>query len=99
MVYIFDGIIVAISKHIVAKDALTGRYEGVCAEESAELGIVVAGLEVIETGFLVIDIATVAERVMQTKCAGHRAGGGQQSAPSIVGKVPCGVTLTIPRKL
>jgi len=39
-----------IGKHIAALDSLAGGGVGVGVEEAAELGIVVAGLEVIEPG-------------------------------------------------
>ena len=55
----------------MAKNALAGRYKAIRREESAELGIVVAGLEVIKTESLVEYIATVTEGIMQAKCAGH----------------------------
>jgi len=43
-----DGIIPAVGKHIVSEQALAGGDEGICVEESAPGGVVVAGLEVIE---------------------------------------------------
>jgi hypothetical protein len=39
-----------IRKHIAAEDSLAGGGVGVSVDEAAELGIVVAGLEVIEPG-------------------------------------------------
>ena len=42
--------IVTVSKHVIAKDTLTGAGEGIGIEESADLGIVITGLEVIQTG-------------------------------------------------
>ena len=47
-------IVIAIGKHIVAEDALTGGGEGICIEESAQLGIVITGLEVVERGLGVV---------------------------------------------
>ena len=42
-------------------------------DESPPLGVIVAGLEVIQPGFSVIDIATVAKWVMQTEGVCHTA--------------------------
>ena len=56
-------IVSAIRKHIVAQYALPGGGIGVAIDESAPLGIVVTGLEVVEASFLVIVITTVAQRV------------------------------------
>ena len=44
------GIAVAIGKHIATDDSLAGGGVGVGVDEAAQLGIVVAGLEVIELG-------------------------------------------------
>jgi len=43
-------VIITIRKHITADDSLTGGGVGVGVDEAAQLGIVVAGLEVIEPG-------------------------------------------------
>ena len=69
-------IIQAIGKHIIAENALAGGDEGVCAEEAAHFWVVIAGLEVIEAGLLVKDIATVAEGVTGAEGGGQGAGGG-----------------------
>jgi hypothetical protein len=47
-------IIKAISKHIIANNPLSSRSIGIRIEESADGGIVVSGLEVIEAGFDVL---------------------------------------------
>ena len=47
----------------MSKDALTGGEVDVCGDESSYLGIVVTGLEVVEAGFLVIDVTSIAERL------------------------------------
>ena len=70
-----DRIVEAIGEHVIAQDALAGGDEGVCADEAAHLGVVVAGLEVIEAGFGVVDIATVAEGVQLAEGGGQGAGG------------------------
>ena len=59
-----DGIIQAIRKHIIAEDALSGGSVYVGVYESAEGGIVVAGLEVIESCFGIVVVAAVAQGVM-----------------------------------
>ena len=50
MVYIIDRIIKAICEHIAADNSLAGGGVGVGADKAGELGIVVAGLEIIEPG-------------------------------------------------
>ena len=40
--------IVTVSKHVIAKDTLTGAGEGIGIEESTQFGIVITGLEIIE---------------------------------------------------
>ena len=56
-------IVQTIGEHIIAQNALAGGCEGIGIDEAAEFGIVIAVLEVIEFGFLVVDIATVAQGV------------------------------------
>ena len=51
---------------------------------------VVAGLEVIESGRLVIDIATVAQGVQSADGSGVGSGNGQDVAPGIVGVLDLG---------
>jgi len=67
----------------------------ICIDESAHLGVIVAGLEVVKASFLVIDIAAVAEGVQDTKGIGHFACNGQDVAPGVVGVVHHRITVVI----
>ena len=58
-------IIPAVGKHIVAQEALAGGGKDVGVDESAEAGIVIAGLEVVQTSFGVPDVATVTQGVIE----------------------------------
>ena len=49
------------------------------------MGIVVAGLEVIEAAFVVVDVASVAQGVVSAQVGGALAGDAQDVAPGIVG--------------
>ena len=73
-------VVPAVGEHIIAEEALAGGGVGVGVDESADGGVVVAGLEVIEPGFGVVDIAAVAQGI--DLCQG--AGGGQDLAVGIV---------------
>ena len=59
--------------------------KGVGVEETAEGGVIIAGLEVIQADALVVDIAAVAQGVMGAEGCGQGAGGIAQIAPGIVG--------------
>ena len=48
---LIHAIIPAVCKHIVTQQALAGAAVGVCVEEAADGGVIVAGLQVIEAGF------------------------------------------------
>ena len=48
---IANGVIQTIRKHIVAEDALACACEVIGIDEAAEFGVVIAGLQIIETGF------------------------------------------------
>ena len=52
MVYIVDGIISAVGKHVIAEDALAGRNKYVGIDESTNLRIVITALQVIQPGIL-----------------------------------------------
>jgi len=62
---------------------LVGGNEGVGVEETADFGVVIAALQVIKLGFLVVDIAAVAQGVMVTYDVGLPGVGGH-IAPGIV---------------
>ena len=64
---------------------MTCGNEGVCIDESADCGIVISALQVIEACFYIVDLAPVAEGVLGTEGGGHAAGSGQDLAPGIVG--------------
>ena len=86
-------VIQAISKHIGTEETLTGTAVGIGINEAAYYGIIVSTLEVIEVGFVIIVIATVANGVDMGKviwvgfqrqnCAG-RAFDFCDLAPSVV---------------
>ena len=80
---IFSGnrIIPTISKHIIAQDALAGGGEGIGIDESACCGVVIAGLAVIQFGFIVVDVAPVAEGVQSHEIA---VGDIKEIAPGVI---------------
>jgi hypothetical protein len=45
-------IIATIGKHVVPQDALASRNKGIGVDESADGGVVIPGLQVIESGIL-----------------------------------------------
>ena len=49
-----NWVIIAVSKHVIAEDALTGGRVGICIDESTHLWIVITGLEVVERGLSVL---------------------------------------------
>ena len=64
---------------------MAGCNEGIGVYETAGAGVIVAGLEVIEGGFGVVDIAAVAQGVGFAEGCRHGAGGISNIAPGIVG--------------
>ena len=75
-------IIPAVGKHVIAKQALAGGYQCIRIKESAHLWVVVSGLQIIQAGIFVIDIAAVAQGVGVHPCAvGHVL----DIAPCVVG--------------
>ena len=80
-----NRIITAIGKHVIAQQALAGGGEGVRIDESSEAGIVIAGLEVVQAGFGVPDVAMVTQGVIEADSILLAAGDGENTAPCVVG--------------
>ena len=59
---IIDRIIIAISEHVIAQQALAGGNKRISIDESTNLGVVITALEVVQTSLIVVDIATVSKR-------------------------------------
>ena len=47
--------------------------------------VIIPALQIIQPRFRVVDVSTVAQRVLFAEGGGHRAGGGQRVAPCVVG--------------
>ena len=92
VVYRHDWEVVTIRKHIGSDKALACACEGVGVDESMVCGVVVAGLEVVEAGFGVVDVAAVAQGVAADEAGrgGSPSDGGIRGhvAPRVVGAVP-----------
>ena len=58
------GVVQAVSEHIISEITLAGGYAGIRVDESSNGRVIVSALEVVESGFGVVDIAPVSEGVM-----------------------------------
>ena len=54
-----NRIIATVCKHIVAQEILTSRSKGIRIDETADAGIVITALEVVEPGFSGITVAVL----------------------------------------
>ena len=63
-----NGVIPAIRIRVMPENALTGGKEDIGRDEPADFRVVVPALEVVEAGFLIIDIPTVAEGIILSEC-------------------------------
>ena len=79
----------------MAKHALTGGDVDICVDKASGLGVIVAGLEVVQPGLRVVHIAPVAERVLCSQGACKRAGAGKLLAPAIVSIFYYGVVAAV----
>ena len=52
----------------MSENALAGGEEDIGGNEPADCGVIVPALEVVEAGFLIIDIPTVAEGIILSEC-------------------------------
>ena len=82
-----NRIIIAVRKHIVPQQALAGAAVGVCVEEAADGGVIVAGLQVIEARFGIAIVTPVAKGVLGSDGGVVALGGrdGENIAPGVVG--------------
>lgn len=55
---------------LVAEEAGSGGGKGVGVEEAADGGVIVAGLEVVEAGFGIVVVATIADGVQEGRAGG-----------------------------
>ena len=58
-----NRIVVAVSEEIIPLQAAVGTEDGIGAEEPADVGVVVSGVQVVPAGLYVVVIAPVSERV------------------------------------
>ena len=79
-----NRIVVAVSEEIVALQAAVGAEDGIRAEEPANVGVVVSGVEVVPARFHVIVVPTIAERVHGSDGGGQAARHGQHFPPCVV---------------
>ena len=64
---------------------MAGGDEGVGVDEAAEFGVIISALEIIESRFMVVDIATVAEGIEGAEGGSHGMGNVNAVAPGVVG--------------
>jgi len=83
-VMVITGIVQTIRKHVIAQQTLAGRNEYVGVEEPAPFGGIIPALEIIQPGLLVIDVATIAQRIECAEGRCHGAADRQNLAPGIV---------------
>lgn len=58
-------VVITIRKHIVTDNTCAGRYETVGVDESAECGIIVSTLQIVEACFTIVNVSAVAEGIQQ----------------------------------
>ena len=85
----FSGFILLKDTHTFASDVLFRH--AIRIDESADDRIIISRLEVIQSRLGIVVVASVAERILLTNCAGERSGGGKQLAPCVVGILDYGV--------
>ena len=66
------------------ENALAGGEEDIWGNKPADFGVIVPALEVVEAGFLIIDIPTVTEGIILSECGSERALCWQQFAPTVI---------------
>lgn len=82
-----NRIVIAIPIDISVRSSanrFTNCIISICIDESMQFCGVIAALNPVQLRFLIVDIATIAERVAFAQRIGQRASGTQQLAPRVV---------------
>ena len=79
----------------MSQHSLTGGEHHIRREESAYVRIVVPALQIVPARLLIVDIPTVAERVLCSQGACKRAGAGDLPAPTVIGVFYYGIVITV----
>ena len=64
------GIIIAVCKEVVSERVIastTNNFRSICIDKPASLGVVVAGLEVVQSCLGIIVVLTIADGIVNTK--------------------------------
>ena len=90
-----NWVVPAIRIYIIPKDAFPHRYVAIGIYKPADLRVVVSCLEIAEPRFLILNIPTVAERVLGSQRTRQRTGAGNLPAPAIIGVFYYGIVITV----
>ena len=75
--------------------ALPGRNVNVGVNKPTGFRVVVSCLEIVEPRFLIVDIPTVAERVLGSQGACERTSARDLPAPAVIGVFYYGIVITV----
>ena len=64
---------------------MSGGCKRIGVQESADFGVIISALEVVQPGFGIVDVATVAQGVQDAEGGSEVAGGGEGVTPGVVG--------------
>ena len=70
-------------------DTLIGAGVGICIDESAQFGIVITRLEVVERGLSVLGLTTMPDYALHTHTKPHGFRVGTLAAERFIAKVQC----------
>ena len=90
-----NWVVPAIRIYIIPKDAFPHRYVAIGIYKPADLRVVVSCLEIAEPRFLILNIPTVAERVLGSQRTRQRAGASNLLAPAVIGIFYYGIVITV----
>ena len=80
-----NRIVPAICKHVMSIEALSRGQIRIHIDKPAPPRVIIPALQIVQPCLRVVDIPAVAQGVLCAEGGGHRAGGGQQIAPCVVG--------------
>ena len=79
----------------MSDNPLAGRQQDICGDEPAGSGIVVAALQIVPLGLIVVDVTSVAERLIGSQCSYQAARCGNDLSPTVIGVFYHGIAASV----
>ena len=84
-IHVIYRIIQAVSIHVIAQHALSGRYIPIRVNKPSDGWVIVSALQIVEARLKILVISTVSDRIVLSQGVRIQAGNGQHIPPCVIG--------------